>query len=562
MPKSYYLPNGKRVNAWVPELCSRLRHGTVDRREFLRTLTLLGVSAPVAYAMAGEILNEAPASIARAAAGPAERGGTLRSSMRVMEIADPATFDWVEKSNIARWLVEYLTRTGVDNVTRPYLAESWEPSDDLKTWTFHLRKGIKWSNGDDFLADDVVFNFERWLDPATGSSNMGLFSAMTEEVGGQKRMIPGAAEKVDDHTVRLNLRQGVLAIPENLYNYPTAIVHRDFEKMGGDLSKNPIGTGPYALETHRVGQEAKLVRRADGYWGEAPYLDALHYLDHGDDPSAALAALASEQVDHVYEVDVSQISVVEKMPNAVLHEVTTAQTAVARMQVDKEPFTDKRVRQAVQACMDPREILRLAHRGRGAPAEHHHVGPMHPEYAELPFPERDIAKARRLLAEAGYPDGITLNIDIQKSPAWELNAMQAFKEQCAPAGIELKLNPMPGAQYWDLWTETPFGFTRWTHRPLGVMVLNLAYRTGVPWNESHYSNPEFDRKLDEASGIVDPDDRRKKMDEVQRILRDDAVIAQPLWRAVFSSASQKVKGYDMHPTQYHQFQTIWLDQGA
>jgi peptide/nickel transport system substrate-binding protein len=89
--------------------------------------------------------------------------------MQVQEMADPGTYSWTQKSIVSRHMVEYLVETGPDNITRPNLAESWEASADLKTWTFHLRKGVKWSNGDDFNADDVVFNFTRWLDPKTGS---------------------------------------------------------------------------------------------------------------------------------------------------------------------------------------------------------------------------------------------------------------------------------------------------------------------------------------------------------------------------------------------------------
>jgi peptide/nickel transport system substrate-binding protein len=552
---------------YVPELQEQLRKGDLDRREFLRTSTLLGVTASAAYAMAGRITGQASAAPAPAAG---KRGGNLRCSMRVQEMTDPATFDWGEKSNQARHMLEYLTITGSDNITRPYLAESWQASKDLKTWTLHLRQGVRWSNGDAFGADDVVHNFRRWLDPRMGSSNLGLFDAMTTAADTGKTdpqgkavlsrsMSPGAIEKLDDHTVRLHLNRPVLAIPENLYNYPTAIVHRRFDDMGGDLSKHPIGTGPFSLKTFAIGDTCVLVKRPpDSYWGPEVYLDTITYLDHGDDPAAQLAALASGQVDMVQEVGIEQTAVVERLPQIVLQEVVTAQTAVARMQVTQKPFDDIRVRRAVQLCMDHQKLLTLAHRGRGAVAENHHVAPVHPEYAPLPAPRQDQARARQLLAEAGYPNGLTLRIDFGAADAWHAATLQAFKEMCAPAGITLQLNRLPGPTYWDIWDKTPFGFTSWTHRPLGVMTLELGYRSGVPWNESHYANPAFDRALDQASATIEVGERRRHMRQVEKILQDDAVIAQPFWRSIFSATATHVHGYQTHPSLYHLFNSVWL----
>jgi peptide/nickel transport system substrate-binding protein len=226
--------------------------------------------------------------------------------------------------------------------------------------------------------------------------------------------------------------------------------------------------------------------------------------------------------------------------------------------MDKEPFSDRRVRQAVQACTDHEALLQIAYRGKGAAGEDHHVAPIHPEYAELPKQKQDHAKAKALLKEAGFADGIDLSIDCNANQNWEVAAVQTMAEMWKQGGINVAINVLPGAQFWEIWDKTPFGFTSWTHRPLGVMVLNLAYRQGVPWNESHYNNPEFDKALDEAGGLVDVNERRKVMARVQKILQDDAIIVQPLWRGVFSATADNVKGYTTHPTLYHQFNKVWM----
>ncbi len=571
---------GRRIHPGVERMKAQLRSGSCDRREFLRTVTLLGVGASAAYAMAGRILGEKIVDPLQAAQDAGRRGGILRVSMPVPEIKDPATFDWTEKSNCVRHMIEYLTYTGPDNITRPYLAERWEASDDLTVWTFHLRRGVRWHNGDVFDAEDVIFNFTRWLDPKTGSSNQGLFAAMTEEYDtGERnadgspekgrRMRAGAIEKLDDFTVRLNLSRPVLSIPENLFNYPTAIVHRDFEKNGGDLLAWPMGTGPYTIADFAVGEKCILRRIDRPYWGETledPFiggpihLDEIHYYDHGAASAAQLAAFASGQVDMTFEVGKDSLQMAQSVPRAVLYEVTTAQTGVMRMQVDREPFDDPRVRRAIQLCCDASVYPELVYLGRGTVGEHHHVAPIHPEYFPLPAFEPDLEEAKRLLAEAGYPEGLELSIDVGNTNGpWQQQVCEIFREQLAPAGIRLDINVMPAPQYWEIWDKTPFGFTSWTHRPLGTMVLSLGYRCGVPWNETRYCNPAFDAALDAAESTLEVEERRRLMEKVQRILREDAVIVQPLWQPKFTVASEKVKGFRAHPTQYHLFHRVWID---
>ena len=181
------------IHPAIPELTNLYNQGKILRREFLRTATLLGLSASSAYALAGWIDGRAiPAAQGQ------ERpkfGGTLRIVMNVKEISHPAVFDWSEKANLARLVIEPLVKIGEDNIARPHLLERWQPSADLTQWILKLRPNIFWSNGDPLTADDVIFNFTHWLNPATGSSNISRFFCHDPQRERAYRNDPGSDRK-------------------------------------------------------------------------------------------------------------------------------------------------------------------------------------------------------------------------------------------------------------------------------------------------------------------------------------------------------------------------------
>jgi peptide/nickel transport system substrate-binding protein len=216
-----------------------------------------------------------------------------------------------------------------------------------------------------------------------------------------------------------------------------------------------------------------------------------------------------------------------------------------------KPFDDPRVREALTKIIDRQAFTDIAMFGHGTPTVTP-IPPTHPFFRADLLQPPDIPGAKKLLAEAGKPNGFDTEIFCKSDPDWEPIAVQAMVNMWKQIGVNVKINVLPSAQYWDIWNQpsAPFAFTTWTHRPLGTMVLGLAYRSNVPWNESHWSNKQFDELLSKAEGLLDVEKRKVVMKDIEKLMLEEGPICIPLWRAFFTPMDKAVKGFKAHPTAY------------
>ena len=390
-----------------------------------------------------------------------------------------------------------------------------------------------------------------WCDGTVEGNSMAARMASLQDPDTQKAR-DGAITVADSHTVVIKASSPDITLIPGMADYPAAITHSSHNP--DDMLSNPVGTGFMIPESHEVGVKGVLVRNEGHDWwgyaaGKGGYIDRIEFIDFGTDPSAFLAAYEAEEIDMNWESVGEFVDIFDSI-GLTRSEIPSGFTIVIRPNQLAEDengnkiYGDKRVRQALAMAVDNAVCLELGMAGYGIEADNSHVGPMHPEYADVPRIPYDPARAKELMDEAGMGDFVHEVQSIDDD--WRRNTTAAVVAQLNDAGIQAIHTILPGSTFWNDWTKYAFSSTNWSHRPLGTQVLGLAYKSGVAWNESGFANAEFDALLAEANSIADADARREVMAKIQAIMIEEGVTIQPYWRTAMRHHREGMVGVDKH----------------
>jgi peptide/nickel transport system substrate-binding protein len=475
------------------------------------------------------------------AAKEGKYGGILRKAFFAPTSLDPAFTASITDDEIARFWGDFLVYVDeglVPDQSRS-LAEKWEVGADGLTWTFTIRKGVMFHNGQELKAKDVKFTFDRLRDPKVGAATVAIYTSIAD------------ITTPNDYTVAFKLKQPNPDLLTNLGDYHAPILWSGIK----DFAREQIGTGAFIVESY-LPEDRMTFKRNPKYWrkdaegNQLPYLDGIEYLFLAE-PSAQVEALRGGQVDFLIYLPSEYVKTVEQDPNLVVYQKPSNTHYVVHMRSDRKPFSDVKVRQAFRAAIDRKALLDGAFEGLGVTGRDTPFGPAYADfYLDIPELPRDIAKAKKLLAEAGYASGLKVTLTAQQSSPVPAMAT-ILKEQLAAAGVTVEIQLVPSDVYYgadNLWLEADFSITDWGARPTPQPYLDLAYTTGAKWNESHWSDPE----VDQLSKLVASESDRAKRAEIYKKIQNIFIERGPILVPFFSNslwgATKKLKG--IVPTGY------------
>lgn len=487
------------------------------------------------------------AALAVGLAGPpALAQGTLRVALgTTFNTLDPAKTTNGDEYIYVHLVFNGLTKIEKDLTVQPDLATSWEASADLKTWTFKLREGVKWHSGRTVDSGDVVATMQRILDPATGSRARANID-MVEKI-----------EAVDPLTVRFQLKIPYAGFQDIFGERQLRIVAKDnLDK----LATAPVGTGPFKFKSWAPGDRMELVKNPDYFEKGMPKLDAVT-LRIIPESAARLASLESGAIDILWNLSYEAVDKYKNHPSVRVDSTATATWDGVILNNSKPPFNDVRVRKALAATIDKEALVELAIFGQGRPT-HSPIPVTHPYFnKDLPFKKPDIALAKKLLAEAGYPNGFDVSMQVPQERDQRVRLGVAVRDMAKAAGIRINVERVPFASYAaNVAGKSPMYVDGYFARPTIDTALYPFYHSTGSWNTRLwlYKNPKIDELLDTARKTNEEAKRKAVFLELQKVVDDDVASLIPYSAAHVNGVQRKVEGFASTPMMWLELKNVTL----
>jgi len=462
------------------------------------------------------------------------RGGHLRAGVAgasTSDTLDPATFYSNYQSIVGYAFANTLLEIGPTGDLQPALVESWEASSDLRTWRFELRPGVEFHNGRSLTAADAVATLNRHRTPEVNSGARPYLQ------------IVDRIERRGARTFEIALSASHATFPYVLTDYHLLIQPADGSPTDG------AGTGPFVMESFEPGIVWR-GRRNPNYWKNGrPYVDAVSILGVND-ATARTNALRSGEVDLISDVDPVAAPRIETEPGLQLFVSRGGGHVTLPMQVDEAPFNSRKVREALKLAVDRERIARDVYNGYARVGNDHPIAPSSAAAADLPAREHDPERARALLAAAGVERRLTLHSS--PVPARGIELAETIQAHAQAAGLEIEVRRHPADGYWsEVWRRRAWCASMWSGRPTPDMIFSVVYASGAVWNETDWSNAQFDRLLSEARAEPDPAARAELYERMQALVRNDGGTILPVFVDWLDAGTARLCGFE--PSVFDEF---------
>jgi peptide/nickel transport system substrate-binding protein len=497
--------------------------GRLSRRDFLGRAAALGVSAT----LANSLISSA------AKAQTAVKGGILKAGMvggEATNSLDPATWASQVPYTFGRTWAEQLVEVSPTGEIEPKIAEEFGGSDDAKTWTFKIRKGVMFHNGKEVTAEDVVATITRHADANSKSGALGVLGDID-------------TVKADGGNVVISLKTPDADLPYLMADY-----HLMIQPNGGkDNPTEGVGTGPYKITVNEPGVRHGAEKFKD-YWDSAKigHADQVEIIVIND-ATARTAALQGGQVHIINRVEPKIVELIKRVPGVTIQNIAGRGHYVFIAHCNTAPFDNNDLRLALKYAMNREEMVEKILMGYGSVGNDSPINKAYPLFTQLEQRKYDPEKAAEHYKKSGHSGSVLLRTSDVAFPG-AVDAAQLYQQSCAAAGITIEVKREPGDGYWsEVWNKQPFSTSYWGGRPTQNQMFQTAYYSKADWNDTRWQREDFDKMLFAARSELDAAKRTAIYKSMNEMLRDEGGVITPMFNDFIDATGAQVGGWVSDP---------------